>query len=250
MSSPFPDHFSGHAPDYRTYRPNYPPELFAFLRSLGPNGQRVWDCGTGNGQAAVALAEHFPEVFATDASAEQIAQADSHPHVTYAIAPAERCPLPDASVNLVTVAQALHWFRFDEFYAEVRRVCRPCGVLAVWTYDLHSVGSDVDPILQRLQDEFVGPYWPPERKYVFAQYRTIPFPFAEVSTPRFDMTATWDLPRLLGYMNTWSATKRFIQQHGFNPVERLTPELTAAWGDPTAARTVRWPLFLRCGCVH
>ncbi len=263
----FHDHFSGHAPDYRTFRPNYPPELFAYLKSLVPHGIRVWDCGTGNGQAAVALAEHFDEVFATDASEQQIAEAEPHPRVTYAVAPAEKCPLPDSSVDLVTVAQALHWFRFGEFYAEVRRVCRPGGVLAAWTYDLHSVGPGIDPILTRMQSEFVGPFWPPERQYVFARYRTIPFPFGECSphtpcadqarphtecagyTPEFNMTASWTLPQMLGYMNTWSATKRFVKERGFNPGERLTPEFASAWGDPATTRTVRWPLFLRTGRV-
>lgn len=245
----FHDHFSGHAPDYRVFRPNYPPELFAYLKSLVPHGTRVWDCGTGNGQAAVALADHFESVFATDASEQQLAEAAPHPRVEYAVAPAEKCPPPDSSVDLVTVAQALHWFGFDRFYAEVRRATRPGGVLAVWAYDLHSVGPGIDPTLARLQSDFVGSFWPPERQYVFAQYRTIPFPFAELPAPRFDMTAEWDLPRMLGYMNTWSATKRFVKQHGFNPVERLTPEFVAAWGDPATVRTVRWPLFLRLGRV-
>jgi ubiquinone/menaquinone biosynthesis C-methylase UbiE len=245
----FADHFSGHAPDYRTYRPSYPPELFAFLRSLVPHGERVWDCGTGNGQAAVALAEHFSEVFATDASEEQIKQAEPHRNVTYAVAPAEKCPLPDASVDLVTVAQALHWFDFTRFYAEVRRVCRPGGLLAAWSYDLHTVGPDLDPILARLQEEFVGPYWPPERVYVSERYRTIPFPFADVPPPAFTLTADWTLPQMIGYMNTWSATKRFINEHGFNPVERLTPEFAAAWGEPMCVRRIRWPLTLRIGRV-
>ncbi|MEO2088526.1 MAG: hypothetical protein ABGY75_03390 [Gemmataceae bacterium] len=147
------------------------------------------------------------------------------------------------------MAQALHWFDFDRFYAEVRRVTRPGGVLAVWTYDLHSIGPGIDPILARLQSDFVGPFWPPERQYVSARYQTIPFPFADLPAPRVDMTAEWDLNRMLGYMNTWSATKRFVMERGFNPVERLAPEFAAAWGDPDTVRTVRWPLFLRLGRV-
>jgi ubiquinone/menaquinone biosynthesis C-methylase UbiE len=135
----FKDHFSGHAPDYRIFRPAYPPELFAFLASIASPEGLVWDCGTGNGQAAIALAEHFTHVFATDASEEQIRQAEPHPRVEYAVAPAERCPLPDGSANLVTVAQALHWFDLDQFNTEVKRVCHPGGFLAVWTYDLHAV---------------------------------------------------------------------------------------------------------------
>jgi len=247
--SAFKDHFSGHAADYRVFRPTYPPELFAFLASVAPAHELAWDCGTGSGQAAVVLAEHFARVFATDASAEQIANAEPHPKVEYAVAPAEACPLPDASADLVTVAQALHWFGFDRFYAEVKRVLEPGGLLAVWTYDLHAVNADVDPVLARLQSEFVGPYWPPERALVGAGYRTIPFPFEEVPAPAFGMTAEWNLPTLLGYMSTWSATKRFAAAHGFDPLERLADDFAAAWGDPAAVRTVRWKLALRLGRV-
>lgn len=245
--SAFKDHFSGHAADYRTFRPTYPPELFAYLAAVAPDRELVWDCGTGSGQAAVALAGHFARVFATDASAQQIANAERHPQVEYAVAPAERCPLPAASASLVTVAQALHWFDLPRFYAEVARVCKPGGVLAVWSYDLHSVSAAVDPVLDRLQREFVGPYWPPERALVDAGYRTIPFPFAELPAPAFELTAEWDLPTLVGYMNTWSATKRFEQARGFNPLAQLGTEFTSAWGDPATVRTVRWKLALRVG---
>ncbi len=249
MSSAFKDHFSGHASDYRTFRPTYPPELFTFLASVAPARDLVWDCGTGNGQAAVILAGHFRRVFATDASAEQVKNATPHPNVEYAVAPAERCPLASGSADLVTVAQALHWFDIDRFFAEVRRVCKPGGVVAVWSYDLHSVNADVDPVLDRLQSEFVGPYWPPERALVDAGYRTIPFPFTEIPSPRLEMTTSWDLPTLVGYMNTWSATKRFEKANGFNPLDRLSEAFAAAWGEPATVRTVRWKLAIRVGRV-
>ncbi len=162
--SAFNDHFSGHAADYRAFRPTYPPDLFAFLASVAPARDVVWDCGTGSGQAAVRLADHFARVFATDASSEQVKHARPHPSVEYAVAPAEACPLPNASASLVTVAQALHWFDLPRFYTEVHRVCKPGGALAVWTYDLHTVNADIDPLLERLQSEFVRAYWPPERR--------------------------------------------------------------------------------------
>ncbi|MBX9625713.1 MAG: methyltransferase domain-containing protein [Gemmataceae bacterium] len=249
MSEPFHDHFSGHAPDYRLYRPAYPTGLFAWLAEAAPGRDLVWDCGTGSGQAAVGLAEHFGKVVATDASAEQVANAEPHPRVEYRVAPAERCPLADHAADLVTVAQALHWFDRDRFYAEVRRVAKPGGLLAVWTYDLHSVNPAVDVVLDRLQNEFVIPYWPPERVLVGAGYKTLPFPFPEVAAPAFEMTADWDLARMVGYMNTWSATKRFIKAHGFNPLDRLAADFNAAWGDPATVRTVRWAFYLRAGRV-
>jgi SAM-dependent methyltransferase len=249
MTEPFHDHFSGHAGDYRLYRPAYPPELFAWLAEAAPGRDLAWDCGTGNGQAAVGLAEYFAKVIATDPSAGQIAHADPHPRVEYRVAPAERSPLADHSADLVTVAQALHWFDRDRFYAEARRAAKPGGLLAVWAYDLHAVNPAVDVVLDRLQNEFVGRYWPPERALVDAGYRPLPFPFPEVPAPAFEMTADWDLPRLVGYMNTWSATRRFVRAHGFNPLDRVSAELNAAWGDPATVRAVRWAFHLKAGRV-
>lgn len=246
MPEAFNDHFSGHAADYRTFRPTYPPALFAFLASAAPARELVWDCGTGSGQAAVALAEHFAHVFATDASAEQIARAEPHPRVEYAVAPAEACPLPDASADLVTVAQALHWFDFARFYAEVNRVLKPGGLLAAWSVEFETVTPAVDAVVARLLDEFVGAYWPPERALVDDHYRSIPFPFDELPTPAFEMTAEWPLAGLLGYARTWSCAKRFEKARGFDPVARLAAEFASAWGDP-ATRAVRWRLSLRLG---
>lgn len=245
----FKDHFSGRSPDYRKYRPTYPPGLFTHLAGLAPARDLAWDCGTGTGQAAVGLGDHFARVIATDPSTEQLAEAEPHPRVEYEVAPAERSPLADGTADLVTVAQALHWFDFDRFYAEVRRVCRPGGVLAVWSYGFHRVNPAVDRVLDRFEDEFVGRCWPPERRYVNERYRTIPFPFPELPAPRFEMTVVWDLAGVLGYLGTWSATKLFIAAKGFDPVERLRDEFAAAWGDPAAVRPVRWELNVRLGRV-
>jgi SAM-dependent methyltransferase len=248
MSAPFKDHFSGHAADYRAFRPTYPPELFAFLASVAPGRALVWDCGTGSGQAAVPLAEHFDHVFATDASAEQIANAEPHPKVEYAVAPAEACPLPDASADLVTVAQALHWLDHDRFYAEVRRVCRPNGVIAATCYYNPSVGPDIDPILRRWE-EFIRPYWTPERVWVDDGYRGIPFPFGwdKPPAPRFELSVPSSLAQFVGYLGTWSATKQYVKKHGSDPLARFAPELAAAWGDPSVVRTLRWELVVRLG---
>jgi SAM-dependent methyltransferase len=241
----FKDHFSTHAPDYRTHRPLYPRELFAYLAGIAPARGLAWDCGTGNGQAAVGLAEHFERVIATDASAGQLAEAEPHPRVQYRVAPADRSTLADHSADLVTAAQALHWFPFDAFYTEVRRVTRLGGILAVWTYGFHRVNADVDRVLERFETGYVKPYWPPERQYVWDRYRTVPFPFPELTPPHFEMAAQWDLAGVLGYLRTWSATKRFVATHGFDPVERLADDFATAWGDPTTPRTIRWDLHLR-----
>jgi SAM-dependent methyltransferase len=246
MSTAFKDHFSGHAADYRAFRPTYPPELFAFLASVAPARELAWDCGTGSGQAAVPLAEHFARVFATDASAEQVKNAGPHPKVEYAVAPAEKCPLPDASVDLVLVAQALHWFDHDRFYAEVRRVCKPGGAIAATCYYMPSVGPDVDPVLREWED-FIRPYWTPERVWVDDGYRSIPFPFPERVAPRFELSVPVSLAGLVGYLGTWSASKQYRKKHGADPLERFGAAFAAAWGDPSTVRTLRWELTMRLG---
>jgi SAM-dependent methyltransferase len=248
MTHGFKDHFSARAADYRAFRPSYPPGLFAFLASAAPGRTLAWDCGTGSGQAAVALAEHFARVLATDASAEQLKNAQPHPRVEYVVAPAEKCPLPDGSAALVIAAQALHWFDLDRFYPEVRRVCKPGGLFAATCYYAPSAGPEADPVLRRWED-FIRPYWTPERVWVDAGYRTIPFPFPELEVPRFELRVESTLGQFLGYLGTWSATRQFIKAHGSDPLEGFRPRFAAAWGDPTAARTVRWEFTLRLGRV-
>ncbi|MBY0514883.1 MAG: class I SAM-dependent methyltransferase [Gemmataceae bacterium] len=248
MTPGFKDHFSGRAADYRAFRPEYPPALFAFLASAAPGRELAWDCGTGNGQAAVGLAPHFARVFATDASEAQLAQAEPHPRVEYAVAFAEACPLPDRSVDLVTVTQALHWFDLDRFYAEVRRVCRPGGLLATTCYYAPSVGTGIDPVLIRFV-EFVKPYWTPERALVDDGYRTVPFPFLELPVPAFEVAAAGPLPHFLGYLGTWSASKQYQRKHGTDPLAGFRTEFAAAWGDPETVRTIRWAFNVRLGRV-
>jgi SAM-dependent methyltransferase len=245
----FKDHFSGHAKDYREFRPAYPPELFAFLADVAPRRELAWDCGTGSGQAAVALADHFAKVFATDASAAQLKNARPHPRVEYAVAPAEKCPLPDHVADLVTVAQALHWFDFDGFYSEVRRVTRPGGLIAATCYYEPGVGPDVDPVLRRWE-AFIRPYWTPERAWVDAGYATIPFPFRELPAPEFELKAESTLEHFVGYLGTWSATKQYIKRNGADPLGAFRPEFAAAWGDPAAVRTVWWRFRCRVGVVN
>jgi SAM-dependent methyltransferase len=246
--SEFKDHFSGHAAEYREFRPAYPPELFAFLASVSPARDLVWDCGTGNGQAALGIAPHFQRVFATDASEKQLLQAKRRDNVEYSVAPAERCPLPDHVVDLVLVTQALHWFDHARFYSEVRRVCRPGGVIAATCYYAPSVNVEIDPVLRRWE-VFIRPYWTPERVWVDAGYRTIPFPFKELPAPHFEVTLDSDLRGFLGYLGTWSATKQYVKAHGTDPLELFTSEFAATWGDAMTVRPVRWEFNVRLGRV-
>lgn len=246
----FSDHFSGVASEYAEFRPLYPEPLFDWLADLAPRRDVAWDCATGSGQAAVALASRFERVIATDASARQVAVASPHARVVYRVAPAEASGLPPASVDLVTVAQALHWFDRPAFYAEARRVVRPGGVVAAWTYGHPTIDEpSADFLLQRLYSDTVGPYWPKERALVDAAYRTIDFPFPEVAPPLFEMETSWPLAALVGYVATWSAVTRFRAVKGNDPVAPFAEALAGAWGDPLRPRRITWPLALRVGRV-
>ena len=217
----FKDHFSAHAADYAQFRPHYPSALFEYLSSLAPNRELAWDCATGNGQAAVELGKFFHRVIATDASEKQITNATKHPHLEYRTASAEASGLETHSVALITVAQALHWFDLAKFFAEAERVLQRRGVLAVWTYNLFRVTPAIDELVENFYRETVGPFWDFERTLVETGYRTVDFPFAKIDPPDFQMTADWSLERALGYLRTWSATKAFIKERGFDPVDSL-----------------------------
>lgn len=243
MRETFKDHFSGHARDYASYRPGYPEELFDFVATLPRRRGTAWDVGTGSGQAALGLAERFERVIGTDPSAKQLEHAEPHPRVEYRVAPAESSGLPDASVDLVAAAQAFHWFDFDRFFAEARRVLAPGGAVVVWTYNLARVSPPVDAWIDRMAYGVVGPWWPPERRWVDEEYRTIPFPFPEAEAPGFVYEARLDLGRYLSYVRTWSAFQRYLKETGLDPIERA--EIEAAWGDPGAERVISWPIFLR-----
>lgn len=242
----FPDHFSAVAVDYAKFRPRYPAGLLRYVAGLPPRRTLAWDCATGNGQAAADLAAHFDRVIATDASADQIANAIPHPRVEYRVAKAEGSDLDPASVDLVTVAQALHWFDLDAFYAEVRCVLRPDGVLAVWCYGrFEAVEPAVDACLLRFYRDTVGSYWPPERELVEQGYRTLPFPFDELVPPPFSMEADLPLAALAGHLGTWSAVKRYREAVGRDPLPDLLREIEST--GTAASYHVRWPITLRLG---
>lgn len=247
----FTDHFAKVAAHYASHRPSYPAELFRWLADQAPARKLAWDCATGTGQAAVALADHFEQVWATDASGSQIEAATACAGVQYHTAPADCSGLPDQSVDLVTVAQALHWFDLERFYAEVRRVLKPGGLLAVWTYGIFQVeGADtvgIQVLLDRFYYETVGNCWPPERRHVENGYADLAFPFQELKPPVCAMAVDWDLDDLCGYLRSWSATSRYRDQHGSDPVVSLSAELAPYWGQ--GCQRVVWPLSIKAGRI-
>ncbi len=243
------DHFSPLAEQYASFRPSYPDELFNWLASIAPQCEFAWDCGAGSGQATVALASRFKQVLGTDISATQLAAAPPLPNVEYRVTPAENSGLPAHSADLITVAQALHWFDLPAFYAEVRRVLKPQGVIAVWGYNRLVIDH---PELQRIIDYFyvetVGTYWPAERIHVENDYLHLPFPFTRLFTPRFSLHKEWSREHLLGYLRSWSATGRFQAANGFDPVDTLETEIKQYWPEGKLY-WIEWPMFVQAGHI-
>lgn len=244
----FKDHFSGHADAYARYRPAYPPALFDWLADRAPGRGLAWDAACGNGQAAVALAGRFGRVVASDASVPQIAAAGPHPSVSYLVARAEASSLASGTVDLVTVAQAAHWFDMPAFAAEAGRVLRPGGVVAAWCYALTRIDPPIDAVIRRFYADTLGDYWPPERRFIEGGYRDLPFPFDELDAPDFHMSVNWSLAEFLGYLGTWSAYRRFVAERKHDPLPSVAEALEPLWGG--RAREVRWPVHLRVGVVE
>lgn len=264
----FIDLFSNHAALYAKARPHYPPELFEYLAGLCGTRKLAWDVGTGNGQAAVALAAHFDRVIATDASAEQLRHAAPHPRVSYHVATAEDPSLVaangnvlPASVDLVTIAQAIHWLNFDAFYANVRRAVRPGGIIAAWCYTLPRVDGRIDQLIDGFCDNPLESCWESRRQYVEDRLEKIPFPFTEIRcSPRdhpvcdrhgvhspFACRSDWTLMEYLAYIESWSAVQKYRRDRGSDPLELVRHELSRAWGNAAARRTVWSPIYLRVG---
>jgi SAM-dependent methyltransferase len=245
MTSPvFKDHFSENAVAYALNRPTYPPELAKILAEASPGRGLALDCGCGNGQFAVLLAGHFERVVATDASAEQIANAKPHEGVEFRVAPAEASGLPDKSVDLITAAQAAHWFDLDAFYAEARRIARPDALLALITYGVMIAEGRIGALIDDFYWKRMGPYWPPERRHVEAEYRTLAFPFEELRLPEVAIERDWSRQQFLGYADTWSATRAAIKAGQHDLTDDFARDLAAIWPDDDIV-TIRWPVTIR-----
>lgn len=238
--------FSAVAGDYARCRPSYPDELFAYLSSVCRRHELAWDCGAGSGQATVPLTRRFRQVIASDQSTEMLSRAPRLSSIHLCITTAEQAAIRGETVDLVTVAQALHWFDIQAFYREVNRVLNRGGVLAVWTYGNQTLDDEqIDAVLARFYRDVVGPYWRPERRHVESGYRSLPFPFAELEAPSFVLEQQWTLGDLLGYIGTWSATQQYCETTGRDPLAVVSSQLAELWG--RGPRTIRWPLSVRVG---
>lgn len=242
----FPDHFSGDSDEYRASRPTYPAALFEWRASASSGREIAWDCGCGSGQASMPLGDYFDEVIATDASSAQIGAAPERSNLTFRVATADASGIPGGTVNVVTVAQAAHWFEHAAFHAEVARVLRPGGLLAVWCYDLHEVSAEFDAVVRRYYSEIVGPYWPARRLHVEQGYRELPFPYERIETPTFAISHSWTFAQVYAYIGTWSSSQNYMKALNKDPRALVEEELLAAWGDEER-REVSWPITVLAG---
>lgn len=246
----FPDHFSAVASKYAAYRPQYPAELFEWLVSVCERHDVAWDCACGSGQASGSLAAYFDWVVGTDASCIQVSSADATATEHFLVAASEQTPLANNSVDLVAVAAALHWFPNEDFFAEVRRVVRPGGVFAAWSYGMPQVESvEVERVVHEFIDELLGPYWPPEIQMVLDGYASIDLPFEELEAPAFELQAEWPFERFLGFARTWSAVGRYVEDRGEDPVLELASDLGEIWEDEAALLPIKYRVDLRVGRV-
>lgn len=242
------DNFSTNSDKYLKYRPFYPSDFFDYLNSLIQHKENAWDCGTGNGQIAFQLTKTFNKVYATDISQSQIDNALKKENIKYSVQPAENSSFENAFFDLIIVGQAIHWFDFPKFYKEVKRTARKDGIFCAIGYGKVTINKQVDNIVSNFYTRVIGKYWDEERKYIDAHYNTIPFPFQEITTPYFVNKYHWQLDYFLGYLNTWSAVKHFIQQNNYNPIDYLKIELAKHWNDEQILE-VNFPTLLRIGKV-
>lgn len=247
------DHFSTKSKEYSFSRPVYPESLYDYLYTITSNKGLVWDCATGNGQAAIGLCKYFRNVIASDISPSQIENRFTRDNITYEVFSAENPALSSNTIDLITVAQALHWFDFERFYKEVRRVGRsPAGIIAVWSYGMHKINPEIDKISDRLTvgGDILGDYWPNQTEYVKQDYRTIPFPFEEIAAPKFEMKVDWSLNDLVNYMHTWSSVKKFQLEKKYDPLSTIKEELENLWGIENHKKSVIWNINIRIGKIN
>ncbi len=239
------NYFSGIAQQYHHNRPEYPAEIFQYLSMLCDDRQSAWDVATGTGQAATHLVQQFNQVIATDNSQEQIAHAKKLGNIDYRHENAESSSLADSSVDLITVAQALHWLDFDAFMAEAKRVLKPGGVFAAWCYSLVHINPEVDKTIDHLYSEILKSYWSKRHQWLDQAYDNFDFPYPLINSPDIKMESTWTYQQFVAYLRTWSAVQKYLQQEAIDPIQQILQPLEFAWCDTGHMKKCQWPLHFK-----
>ncbi|HMK18203.1 MAG TPA: class I SAM-dependent methyltransferase [Chitinophagaceae bacterium] len=243
------DLFSKQSDLYARYRPTYPKELYDHILSFVQEKNTAWDCATGNGQAAVVLADHFKKVIATDISAAQIEKATLKDNIEYLVCPAESTPFEENTFDLVTVAQAYHWIKWDEFRKEATRVCKPGAIIAVWTYNRNKIGDKkIDDAVYNFYENVTKPYWDSERKYVEELYETVDFDYELLPVKQFETTLNWQREDMIGYISSWSAIQKYIKANSHSPISIIEEKLNKFWSKGEVKK-VSFPIYLKLGRV-
>jgi SAM-dependent methyltransferase len=244
------EYFNVRSNDYKKYRPVYPTGLFDFLADIAPANDLAWDCGCGTGQATAALSDYFDHVIGTDVTEGQIKNAIKKQNIIYKVNSEKNSELKNKSVDLVTCAQSLHWLTLNKFYKEVKRVLKPGGIIAVWTYNLFRVSKEIDGLIDKFYFDIIYNYWPEQRKHVESKYTELDFPFSKRPAPQFSMEADWSLDQLIGYLNTWTGVQNYIEFEAFNPIEFIENELRAIWAkNKQTKKKIIWPLTIKVGKI-
>jgi len=238
MSGDFKDYFSPVASQYATSRPSYPADIFRFVGETAKGRSKVWDCATGNGQAAVDLSDWFEDVYATDASSSQIERAKKRPNIHYSVQLAESTDFPDQYFDVATVAQALHWFDLERFSIELCRVLKPGALFVVWGYAFFSIDDDLDQIFRKWLLDVIRPYWAVENRTNWTGYAGIRLPLTSIPTPKLKMSVEWSLDELWSYVRTWSSVTKCSGAQGNQFLDDAFRALQEKWGDGEQRRTV------------
>lgn len=241
------DLFSEQSKSYFNARPNYSEEIIAQILLSVPERQMAWDVGAGSGQFTQLVSPYFSHVLATDISENQLQHAPQFNNVRYAVQSANHSGLMAHVVDLITVAQAIHWFDFEYFYKEVRRVLKPDGILAVIGYGLIQIQDQtLNAKVQQLYHQTLKGYWDTERRYIDELYQSIPFPFQEIATPQLELNYVWTAQQLFEYLMTWSAVQHYERKTGHSALTEIADDLKA-YCDRSIS--VAFPVLLRLGQV-
>ncbi len=243
------DLFSRQSELYAKYRPTYPIELYEYILSFVREKNIAWDCATGNGQAAIVLADYFKKVIATDISPSQIEKAIKKENIAYSVCPAESTPFEDNTFDLVTVAQAYHWIKWKEFKKEVTRICKPNAVIAVWTYYNRTIDDEkIEEAVSDFYENVTKPFWDYERKHVDEKYSTVEFEYELLPAKEFETVLHWKREDMLGYISSWSAVQKYITVNGYSPISIIEEKLKQLWPEAELKKVV-FPIYLKLGRI-